>query len=105
MATLRLRQKIESDLNSKNDMLQTLGNISELLEEKRRIKLKRKIDVLDERIDFNESLLRPSDKKSKFLFKERVKRTDSTEFEQQRIKRGRLGQGADRKIDSQRKNS
>ena len=28
MVTLRLRQKIQSDLNSKNDMLQTLENNS-----------------------------------------------------------------------------
>ena len=60
----------------------------------------RYMDVLYERININESLLRSPYKKSKLLFKERVKRTASTEFEWQLVKRRRLGRGADRKIDA-----
>ena len=54
---------------------------------------------MDERIDFSQSFLQQNTKKALSLFKDKVKRTADNEFEGQRIKRCKLGQGAHRKID------
>ena len=99
MVKLRLRQKIESesDFNAKYKLIENLEENSELLQDSRKQQLTRKIDVLDERIDFNQSLLQQNTKKAQSLFKDKVKRTADSEFEGKRIKRRKLGQGAHRK--------
>ena len=63
MVKLRLRQKIESDFNAKNKLIENLEENSELLQDSRKQQLKRKIDLLDKRIDFNQSLLQQNTKK------------------------------------------
>ena len=69
------------------------------MQDSKKQQLKRKIDVLDERIDLNQSLLQQNTKKAQSLFKDKVTITADSEFEGQRIKRRKLGQGAHRKID------
>ena len=98
---LRIRDKLNSyakDLESTNKQLEEQG---ELLNAYRVGQLKRKIDDLEDKIDYNESLLNPSNQKQRRILQACIKHTANTEFERNRIKRRKLGSGAPRKLDDE----
>ena len=97
LVRLRTRDK----LNSYAKDLESTNKQGELLNADCVGELKKKIDGLEDKIDYNESLLNPSDQKQRRILQACITHTANTEFERNRIKRRKLGSGAPRKLDDE----